>query len=89
MSGGTAMACCCRQYRCEKCGTTSPGDLGEVPYNRERQNHRTEFHGGHIPDCERMIEAPRLRYFERPRIQQIVSPIVIVGFLIAVYFRMR
>lgn len=78
-----------RQYRCEMCGTTSPGVLGDVAYNRERQNHRTQFHGGHIPDGERVIEAPRFNFFELPRVQQIVGPLVLIAFVVALYVRFR
>lgn len=89
MSGGVVMGFGYRQYRCEMCGTTSPGVLGEVAYRREQQAHRDEFHGGHTPDGERIIEFPPFRFFDLPRVQQIVGPIVLVAFALALFFRFR
>lgn len=39
-------------YRCSQCRTTSPRVIDYSLVLAERDEHRDQFHGGHIPDGE-------------------------------------
>lgn len=47
------------RYRCEQCATTSPVVRTWVAVDHERDRHRRKFHGGHIPDGERVQRTAR------------------------------
>jgi hypothetical protein len=43
------------RYRCQQCRTTSPLAGSRAEAEDERQRHRDRFHGGHVPDGERLL----------------------------------
>jgi hypothetical protein len=47
------------RYRCDQCATTSPPVGTRVELTHERDRHRRQAHGGHIPDGERLQRATR------------------------------
>lgn len=53
------------RYRCEQCATTSPAVRSRLAVEYERDRHRQRFHGGHIPDGERLQRAVRSRASDR------------------------
>lgn len=46
------------RYRCTQCRTTSPPVATRRDAEAERDAHRDHFHGGHIPDGERIDGPP-------------------------------
>jgi hypothetical protein len=42
------------RYRCDQCRTTSPVVRTRAEALHERDRHRRQFHGGHIPDGEHL-----------------------------------
>ncbi|MFI9026349.1 hypothetical protein [Streptomyces sp. NPDC053560] len=76
-----------KRYRCEQCRTTSPPVLTRSALAIERHEHRRQFHGGHVPDGERVVEPGRSSFFALPREQQIVGTVMIVGLVVALLVR--
>lgn len=68
------------RYRCEQCRTTTHPVHSRDTLDHERRTHRAEFHGGHIPDGEQVIEV-RTRPGDLP-IQYYVVALVVLAVLV-------
>ncbi|WP_030672353.1 hypothetical protein [Streptomyces sp. NRRL B-1347] len=75
------------RYRCDQCRTTSPPVLTRGALADERRVHRRQFHGGHIPDGERVIEPEPFRFTDVPVGQLIVGTFMIVIVLAGIMAR--
>ncbi|MFD4315031.1 hypothetical protein [Streptomyces sp. NPDC058548] len=75
------------QYRCEQCRTTSPQVITRHGLDEERAKHRRLFHGGHIPDGEKVLEPERFNFFDLPREQLIFGPLIILVFIVGIAWR--
>lgn len=73
------------RYRCGQCRTTSLPVRSRVELYAARDRHRRVFHGGHVPDGEKL-----LRYRgRRPRGPGSLKPLVVAAILIAVLLLQR
>lgn len=75
------------QYRCEGCKTTSPSVLTRGLAHDERRKHREQFHGGHVPDGERIIEPEPFHFSDVPPIQWLVGGLMTLAVVIAIVVR--
>lgn len=75
------------QYRCGKCRTTSPPVLTRAGLDEERREHRRQFHGGHVPDGERVIEPEPFRFSDVPLGQWLGGGALFLFFLVAILIR--
>ncbi|WP_434593357.1 hypothetical protein [Streptomyces sp. A5-4] len=76
------------QYRCGQCRTTSPPVLTRAGVDEERRKHRFLFHGGHVPDGEKIIEPEPFRFTDIPLGQWIVGTLMILVVVIGIAYRM-
>jgi hypothetical protein len=72
------------RYRCAQCRTTSPPAYTRRRLAAEQEQHRLLVHGGHIPDGEQIITAPRTRLRGLPREQRATAVFIVLGVLVAV-----
>lgn len=77
------------QYRCGQCRTTSLPVYTHSAVAHERRRHRDEFHGGHVPDGEAILEPEPFRLSELPRNQLMFGVIVLVALVIAILIRVQ
>ncbi|MFI0827235.1 hypothetical protein ACH4Q7_22580 [Streptomyces roseolus] len=75
------------QYRCDQCRTTSPPLATRTGIGLERDRHRDRFHGGHIPDGERILEPEPWRLAHIPPRQLLAGSIMLAVFVIAMVIR--
>ncbi|MFD9903893.1 hypothetical protein [Streptomyces sp. NPDC059063] len=75
------------RYRCDQCRTTSPPVLTRAGLADERRQHRRDFHGGHIPDGEHVIEPEPFRFTDVPLGQWIVGTLMILIVLAGIAVR--
>lgn len=69
-------------YRCAQCRTTSPDVVTKAELSAARQQHRDDFHGGHIPDGEQVLEPAGMRFADLPREQKIATVVVALILLV-------
>lgn len=74
-------------YRCPQCRTTSPEVPTKAEARAERDTHRRDFHGGHIPDGEEILEPERMRFVDLPREQKIATVVVALVILVGVLIK--
>ncbi|WTW95441.1 hypothetical protein OG216_19560 [Streptomycetaceae bacterium NBC_01309] len=67
------------RYRCGQCCTTSPSVVSRTRLAEERTRHRDRFHGGHIPDGERVIEPRPFAPSDIPATQWIAGALLILA----------
>ena len=75
------------QYRCEQCRTTSPQVLTRTGVDKERDEHRRRFHGGHIPDGEAVLEPEKFRLYDLPREQWIGGGLMLLIIIVGIAYR--
>ncbi|GGZ23604.1 hypothetical protein GCM10010387_16000 [Streptomyces inusitatus] len=75
------------QYRCERCKTTSPSVLTQAGATEERRRHREEFHGGHVPDGEQIIQPEPFRPSDIPPGQWIAGGLMALLLVILIMAR--
>ncbi|MFJ3545434.1 hypothetical protein ACIPQH_25100 [Streptomyces rubiginosohelvolus] len=75
------------QYRCDQCRTTSPPVLTRSGLDDERRRHRRDFHGGHIPDGEKVIEPEPFHFADVPPGQWLIGTIMILVIVIGIWVR--
>ncbi|MCF3960301.1 hypothetical protein [Streptomyces fuscigenes] len=75
------------EYRCVKCGETSP----EVYSRRELEDvqyaHRMQAHGGLIPDGELVLQPARMSLAELPTEQRVAAVVALALVLALVLFK--
>lgn len=74
------------EYRCEQCRTTSPPTPSRRAAEATRDRHRDQFHGGHVPDGERIYLADTGR---RRRRWPSVLGLVLFGIATAIWDAIR
>ncbi|MFC8723713.1 hypothetical protein [Streptomyces bacillaris] len=75
------------QYRCDQCRTTSQPVLTRSGLDEETKKHRRLFHGGHIPDGERVIEPEPFHFSDVPPGQWLVGTAMIIVIVIGIWAR--
>ncbi len=74
------------RYRCGQCRSTSPSVSSRAALAQEQRSHRFLFHGGHIPDGERIIEPAPFAVSDIPLGQwaagAVMTLIIVAGLLV-------
>lgn len=76
------------RYRCGRCRTTSPYVHSRTALDQTRRDHRDQFHGGHIPDGEKLIEERFSHILGVPRHEFVAGALVfgVLAILLTIRF---
>ncbi|WP_338020721.1 hypothetical protein [Streptomyces sp. TR1341] len=75
------------RYRCGQCRSTSPSVSSRAALALEQRSHRFLFHGGHIPDGERIIEPAPFVASDIPLRQWVIGGIMTLAIIAGILLR--